>query len=104
MLFRHAASSSFSGAALLVSRRRPYADETCDNVQLLALVQLAFTYLSGVCFFDAGGTAPAALSTDDELFGVFLVGLNLLIFVLLGWGMCGAVRDSVREMDDMIHF
>ena len=43
----------------LVARHQPYADPLCGRLQMLALTQLTFTYMSGMLFFDDGdGSSP----------------------------------------------
>ena len=78
-------------SALLVARHQPYADPLCGHVQMLVLTQLAFTYMSGMLFFDDGGGQPpwgTASEESEERWGWLLVGFNLLIFALLGMQAC----------------
>ena len=111
-------------SAILVARHQPYADPLCGRVQMLALTQLAFTYVSGMLFFDDGsgrdldtsastftganGTAAAAggmhfesdvagEELDEDRWGAALVFVNMLVFALLAVGLCTAVDGSVRE-------
>ena len=86
-------------AALLVARHQPYKDRWCGRVQMLALTQLAFTYMSGMLFFDDGGARPWGESLDEDAmnqWGVALVIVNLLVFGLLGASLTLAVGGAAR--------
>ena len=87
-------------SALLVSRCQPYKDDWCGQVQLLALTQLTFTYMSGMLFFDDGaGTAPLGAEATAR-WGVILIAVNILTFLLLGVGLVAAVGGSVQGARD----
>ena len=86
------------GFALLVARHQPYASPMCGRVQMLALTQLTFTYGSGMLFFDDGGVTRPFGERNEERWGVILICLNVLSFVLLAIGLCGAVNGSVRDV------
>jgi len=106
-------------AALLVARHQPYESPFCGKLQMLALTQLAFTYMSGMLFFDdgssgggggggsgGGGGGGAGSGTrgtrkvDDAAWGVALVLVNLLVLLGLAVGLCGAVGGAALEAGD----
>ena len=69
-------------SALLVARHQPYASTLCGRVQMIALTQLTFTYISGMLFFDHGdGTPPwgTASPESEARWGVILVSVNVLV-------------------------
>ena len=84
--------------AALVARHQPYASPMCGRVQMLALTQLTFTYGSGMLFFDDGGVTRPFGERNEERWGVFLICINVLSFVLLAVGLCGAINGSMRDV------
>ena len=102
---------------VLVARHQPYADPLCGRVQTLCLVQLTFTYMSGMLFFDVGDGGIAAFGpqvgsgsggsggggggNDDDGeqdgWGAVLVGANILAFALLAFGLTGALRGALQD-------
>ena len=90
-------------SVLLVAVHQPYSDPLCGRVQLLALAQLTFTYMSGMIFFDSGGDTDRTFGegggSDDGkvVWATVLVGINSLTFVVLGVGLWRAVGGATRE-------
>ena len=84
-------------SALLVARHQPYADPMCGRVQLLCLTQLTFTYMSAMLFFDSGGLVSGGQLEHESTWGVALIFANILAFLLLAVGLCGAVTASVSD-------
>ena len=101
--------------ALLVVACQPYADPIAGRVQMLALTQLCFTYMSGMLFFDDGdGSAMEALTgnadgsvaeREERNWGIFLILVNVVVFVFLACGLAGAINGAVeatnKEMEDV---
>jgi len=112
-------------ALVLVARHQPYASPFCGKLQLLCLTQLAFTYMSGMLFFDDGeggvvasgggagnGTDGAGgsreygpwagdntgFALDEDGWSALLILVNLLGFVVLTFGMGGAVTGAVGDV------
>ena len=83
--------------ALVVARNQPYADPLCGRLQMLCLAQLAFTYMSGMLFFDDGGDVPLWWEESALRWGIILIAVNVLVFIVLGIGLCTAVRDQVNS-------
>ena len=81
---------------ILLANRQPYASKLCGRVQLLALTQLSFTYLSGWLFFDDGSSDTISPESED-VWGVVLVIVNGLVFVVLAFGLCGASYGAARD-------
>ena len=86
-------------SALIVARCQPYADPLCGRVQLLALSQLAFTYMSGMLFFDDGGATPLWWEESETRWGVILILVNVLIVYCC---RRKAKRDMNNEMQMQI--
>ena len=86
--------------ALLVARHQPYASPLHGRVQMLALAQLAFTYMSGMLFFDDGGGTPLWWEEEEEerKWGIILIVANTLVFAALGVGLGDAVNASARAV------
>ena len=87
---------------ILVAFHQPYESLLCGRVQLLALAQITFTYISGgMLFFDDG---DGGMSEDHEdRWGVVLIVVNLAVFAVLGVGVCGAVGGSLRQVRTELH-
>ena len=93
---------------VLVARHQPYADPLCGQVQMLVLAQLAFTYMSGMLFFDdgdgrgGGGDDDDARERRDEQWGRILVAVNLTVFVALAAGLGSAVQGAIGDVKGAI--
>jgi len=84
--------------ALLVARHQPYASPLHGRVQMLALTQLAFTYMSGMLFFDDGGAVPRWWEEEERKWGIILVVANTLVFAALAVGLGDAVNASAHAV------
>ena len=92
-------------ATLLLAMTQPYEDQVCGRVQLLALTQLTFTYMTGMIFFDDGGCIKSwgrTTETASYRWGNVLICANVLVFVVLAVGLFRAVGTSLQDTNKML--
>ena len=91
---------------VLVARHQPYADPLCGHVQMLVLAQLAFTYMSGMLFFDDGSGRDlddgGERERRDADWGRILVAVNLTVFAALAAGLGHAVQGAIGDVKGAI--
>ena len=91
--------------AMLYDRLQPYRHWVCGTLQLVCMMQIMFTYIAALVFYESQQTMElldrADIRDHDTLAGVMLILANILCFVLLSWSVVMHMWRSSREVSDV---